>query len=167
VLDPNESSDIRLIQLQMELEEPGPKLTYAVVENRLLFLLPMLVLAERRVTEPQIAVLRQLSASMKAAQSTPEMLRLRSEFWLQIAKATDNPLFQQQVRWFGKLLDKLGQRGPASASRGTFPADFYDKLVESLAAHGGAVDWYLKTLGPILDWADARKAKSAAAALGK
>jgi GntR family transcriptional repressor for pyruvate dehydrogenase complex len=162
VLDPNNSSDIRLIQLQMELEEPGPKLTYAVVENRLLFLLPMLVLAERRITEPQVAVLRHLATGLQSATQISEIMRLRAEFWLQVAKATDNPLFQQQVRWFSKLVDKLGQRGfAASAPRGTFPKDFYDKIVDALAAHHGAVAWYLEALGPMLDWADGRKAKAA------
>ena len=49
VLDPNESTDIRLIQLRIELSEPGPKLATAAIENQALFVIPLLALAERQI----------------------------------------------------------------------------------------------------------------------
>src|SRR5690349_12545600 len=51
VLDPNESTDIRLIQLRMELSEPGPLMSTAAIENQSLFMVPILILAERRITD--------------------------------------------------------------------------------------------------------------------
>ena len=149
VLDPAESSDIRLIQLQMEFEEPGPKLAYAVVENRMLFLLPMLILAERRITEPQIASLRHIARSLREATAVQETQKLRAQFWIEVARATDNPLFQQQVRWFAKLVAKLSQRGlEARAPRLSRQGDFYERLVERLSTHSGVVSFYLESIGP-------------------
>jgi DNA-binding FadR family transcriptional regulator len=159
VLDPNESTDIRLIQLQMEVSEPGPKVASAAMESQALFVLPLLVLAERRITDAEIAVLRYIVESLAEDASAQEVLRVRTEFWQQIAKATRNQMFQQQVRWWSSLtrdLEKRGREMPLPPARRQL--EFYRRLTDALAARRGAVQLWLELMKPVLEFFDARSA---------
>jgi DNA-binding FadR family transcriptional regulator len=158
VLDPNESTDIRLIQLRMEVAEPGPMLARAALENQLLFMLPLLVLAERRITEPEVAVLRYLTERLGANPTQEAGIRFRIEYWRQIAKSTQNPLFQAQVRWWSSLIDQLERSGrDMRAPPAPIMLAFCSKLNDALAKHEGAVQLYLETFRPVLDWFDAQR----------
>jgi DNA-binding FadR family transcriptional regulator len=158
VLDPNEASDIRLIQLRMELSEPG-KLAGAALENQALFVLPLLVLAERRITDAELAVLRYITESLAEDAPAQEVLRVRTEFWQQVAKATRNPLFQQQIRWWSSLAKDLEQRGrdmrlpPARTQLA-----FYRRLTAALTERKGTVQLWLELMKPVLDWFDSQNA---------
>lgn len=162
VLDPHESSDIRLIQLQMELAEPGAPLALAAWENQALFLVTLLALAERRITEHELELLRALVESVPPQPTPAETQRFRMEFWGQIASATRNPLFQQQVRWWSALALEISKRGgpprfPAFKSDG----GLYERLIAALAARKGSVQIYLDGIRPLLDWIDAARDKAA------
>jgi len=158
VLDPNESTDIRLIQLRMEVAEPGPMLATAALENQLLFMLPLLVLAERRITEPEVAVLRYLTERLGANPDAEAGIRFRIEYWRQIANATQNPLFQAQVRWWSSLVEQLDRRGrDMRAPPAPIMVAFCRKLNDALAKHEGAVQLYLETFRPVLEWFDAQR----------
>ena len=158
VLDPNESSDIRLIQLQMEIAEPGPVLALAAFENQALFVIPLLALAERRITDQELAVLNYLIESLGDEVTPDAARRFRLEFWRQIAKATRNSLFAQQVRWWSTLAKQLDQRGSnARAPWVKFEIGLYRRLVVALAAHQGAVALYLEAMKPLLDWVDGKR----------
>lgn len=157
VLDPAESTDIRLIQLQMELSEAGPKLSAAVMENQALFLIPLIALAERRCTPENLAVLKYLVEKASGDITPAEAAAFRMEYWTQIAKAGRNPLFQQQVRWWRTLMVELDKRGremrvPAHSQ----VLAFYRQLNEKLEQRSGAVELYLGMIRPVLDWAEAR-----------
>ena len=165
VLDPNESSDIRLIQLRMELAEPGAPLSLAAWENQLLFVVPMLALAERRITEQELELLRQLSQRVSEAKDPAVQQRLRFEFWGHIADATRNPLFQQQVRWWSSLASELRTRGGGMRPPNVkLERSLYDGVIEALASRKGAVQHYLDTIRPVLDWMDAAREKAHKAA---
>jgi len=158
VLDPNESADIRLIQLQMEIAEPGASLALAALENQALFVIPLLALAERRITEQELAVLNYLIESVGEDVSPEAARRFRIEFWRQIAKATRNSLFQQQVRWWtslNKQLDRRGTGGGVPALK--FDVTVYRRLVAALSARSGAVALHLETINPFLDWVDVKR----------
>jgi DNA-binding FadR family transcriptional regulator len=161
VLDPNESTDIRLIQLRMELAEPGPALSTAAIENQTLFLIPILMLAERRITDQEIGVLTYLIDTMKDKPAPADVRRFRIEWWRLISKATRNALFQQQIRWWSTLVGELDQRGmKMRAPAGAFNADFYRKLLHALSEHKGAVELFTESvIKPLLDWSDAERAK--------
>jgi DNA-binding FadR family transcriptional regulator len=161
VLDPNESTDIRLIQLRMELSEPGPLMSTAAIENQSLFMVPILILAERRITDQEIAVLHYLIDNMDEKAPPEGVRKFRIEFWRQIAKATRNPLFQQQIRWWSTLLGELDQRGvKMRAPGGPLKLEFFRTIVRELAARkGGAVPFFLGSIKPLLDWVDAERAK--------
>ncbi len=158
VLDPDESTDIRLIQLQMELSAPEAKLATDALENQALFMLPLLVLAQRRISEQEVAALRDIIASVSEKPTPEEIVRFRVEFWRQVAKATQNRLFQRQVRWWSTLIKDLERQGRAMrAPPGPLNLRFYRTLSEKLAAHAGAVEYYLERFGPIFDWMDSQR----------
>ncbi len=160
VLDPNESTDIRLIQLQMELAEPGPRISTAAIENQVLFLVPILVLAERRITEEEIGVLRYLIDNYKEA-GPAEARRFRIEFWRQVAKSTRNPLFQQQIRWWSTLVADLDARGvKLRAPSDAVNLEIFRALLRALSERKGAAQLWLETVKPILDWVDTTRAKT-------
>jgi DNA-binding FadR family transcriptional regulator len=158
VLDPAEATDIRLIQLQMELADPGPAISAAAFENQVLFLLPMLVLAERRITEKEIAVLQYLIDSLPESPSVEDGRRFRGEFWRQVSKSTRNPLFQQQVRWWQTLSAELERRGQAqrAPTQRRVEVPFYRAIVAALTEGKGVVATYLAGMSAVFDWVDAR-----------
>ena len=161
VLDPHESSDIRLIQLQMELAEPGAPLALAAWENQALFLVTLLALAERRITEQELDVLRAHVQAHGNGQTPGAVQRFRMEFWRQIAISTRNPLFQQQVRWWSALTQEISKRGgppryPAFRTDG----GLYERLIAALAARQGSAQIYLDGIRPLLDWIDAARDKA-------
>jgi DNA-binding FadR family transcriptional regulator len=163
VLDPNESSDIRLIQLQMELADPGPAISSAAMENQVLFLIPIIVLAERRITDEEIGVLRYLIDNVKTKpnQTPADVMRFRIEFWRQVAKSTRNPLFQQQIRWWSTMMSDLDQRGvKMRAPAAPINVEFFHSLVNALAEHKGAVRLWVGAIRPILDFLEAERAKA-------
>jgi DNA-binding FadR family transcriptional regulator len=167
VLDPNESSDIRLIQLQMELAEPGAALSLSAWENQMLFMVPLLALAERRIEEQELAVLRYLVQSVSTASTSEAGQRFRLEFWGQIARATRNPLFLQQMRWWTSLAGELQTRGGGAGARRPnvqLEVSLYERLIAALEARKGAVQIYLDGLRPVLDWMDAARVKAASRA---
>ncbi|MFI5309377.1 MAG: FadR/GntR family transcriptional regulator [Polyangiales bacterium] len=165
VLDPNESTDIRLIQLRMEISEPGPALATAALENQLLFMLPLLVLAERRITEQELGVLRYITERLGEQPDAEATVRFRLEYWRQIAKATQNTLFQQQVRWWSTMIGELERRGRSlRAPSSPLVLAFFRKLNEALAKHEGTVQLYLDTFRPVLEWLDGQRGLPAKAA---
>ena len=160
VLDPNESTDIRLIQLQMELAEPGPRMSTAAIENQVLFLVPILMLAERRITEQEIGVLRYLIDGAKEQSAPAEAQKFRIEFWRQVAKSTRNPLFQQQIRWWSTLVADLDARGvKMRAPAGPLNLDLFRTLLNALSEHKGAVQIWMDAIKPVLDWVDSQRDK--------
>jgi DNA-binding FadR family transcriptional regulator len=153
VLDPRESTDIRLIQLHMELATPEPALFRAVLESQVLFLLPLLVLAERRITQEQVAVLNYIVGQVNENTPPEDARRFRIEYWTQIAEASGNPMYHQQIRWWSSMVNDLRKRGQDFEAFGArLVVDVYRRLNEALAKHEGAVQAYLTAVVPLLDW---------------
>jgi DNA-binding FadR family transcriptional regulator len=158
VLDPEESTDIRLIQLQFELSVLGPGLATAALELQSLFLVPLLALAERRITSEELAVLNYLIDSLPPEPSLEQSNQFRVQFFRQVAKATRNELHQQQVRWWGSMARELERRGHAMrAPVRKLNVDFFRQLVRALGEGQGTPQLYLELTRPLLDWADAQR----------
>ena len=168
VLDPEESTDIRLIQLQLELAEPGPGLATAALELQSLFLVPLLTLAERRITSEEIAVLSYLVENL-SEDATPEQAHaFRVQYFRQIAKATHNELYRQQVRWWSKMVLELEKRGRAlRAPVRKVNLDFYRELTRALSERRGAAQHWLDAMRPLLDWVDAQRGLGVGAGAAK
>lgn len=153
VLDPRESTDIRLIQLQLELATPEQSLFRAVLESQVLFLLPLLVLAERRITPEQLAVLNYIVGSVNETTPPEEARRFRIEYWTLMAEATGNPLYHQQMRWWASMIDGLRRRGQEQEMfSARIVVNVYQRINEALAKREGAVQAYLGALAPLLQW---------------
>lgn len=168
VLDPNESSDIRLIQLRMELAEPGVGLSTAAIENQALFVVPMLVLAERRMTREELTAMEDLVAALPE-QPTPDQARtFRIAYWANVAKATYNPLFQQQVRWWSKLVSDLDRRGrDMRVPTAPVKLNLYKQLNVAFRERKGAVQIYLESIQPLLQWMDSEQASAQSKKVGR
>jgi DNA-binding FadR family transcriptional regulator len=162
VLDPEKATDIRLLQLRLELAPAGKDMSADAAETRMLFMVPMLILAERRITKQQLGVLEYLVESLGSAATPEEGLKFRLEYWRQIAKATHNELIHAQMRWWLSFARDLRMRGqpvappPTPTERG-----FYGALTKALAERKGAVDLYLRAITPMLERFDAQRAKDA------
>ena len=161
ILDPAESTDIRLIQLRMELagaDRDGRALAADALENQLLFLVPLLALAERHISHDQLVVLDYIVDRAEQQELSPEVMRrCLIEFWTQIAKATRNTVFQQQVRWWSSIRAAFGGRGRQGPDERKAMLQFLRSLIESLRDREGTVDKYLRAIGPTLEWLDRQR----------
>lgn len=155
VLDPRESSDIRLIQLNLELATPESALFHAMLESQVLFVLPLLVLAERRITQEQLAVLNFIVDQIGENTPPDQALRLRIEYWTQMAQATGNPLYHQQVRWWAAMIEGLRRRGQKKELFSTpILVGAYRAINQALGKREGTVQAYVATLAPLLRWTE-------------
>jgi DNA-binding FadR family transcriptional regulator len=164
VLDPGSASDLRILQLQLELATPGDKLALAARENQALSTLTLLALAERRITEAQVQLLERFVDELPEAPTGSEQLLFLLKFWSVIAAATQNPMVQHQVRWWSRVMRDLDQRSsPAvvatsGAPRAIAPVSRYRALARALRRKRGAVELWLKVLEPLFDWTEAQPA---------
>jgi GntR family transcriptional repressor for pyruvate dehydrogenase complex len=157
VLDPGTASDLRILQLQLELATPGDKLALAARENQALSTLPLLALAERRITEEQVKQLEQLIDELPESPSRRDHLLFLTRYWGLIAAATQNPMLQHQVRWWSRVMRDLEKRsGPTAMAARTAPPSLYRSLARALRRKRGAVELWLKVLDPLFDWTEAQ-----------
>jgi GntR family transcriptional regulator, transcriptional repressor for pyruvate dehydrogenase complex len=157
VLDPGMAADLRILQLQLELATPGDKLALAARENQALSTLPLLALAERRISEDQVKRLEQLIEELPEAPSRRDHLLFLTQFWGLISVATQNPMLQHQVRWWSRVMRDLEKRsGPTAMAARVAPPNLYRNLVRALRRKRGAVEVWLKVLDPLFDWTEAQ-----------
>lgn len=159
VLDPNTATDIRLVDLRVQLAPMGHRFGIDTTEMRMLFLMQMLILAERRITPKHIGVLHYLLDTLPKEPSLEEVRHFRLEYWQQVADATRNPLVALQMRWWRARAREAIREGHGF---GLFPQQpinvpFHRALAEALEAHEGAVELYMSTITPMLDWLDGRR----------
>ena len=120
-----------------------------------------MTLAERRITDAEIASLRQLIAAARNDTGPDLARRFRIEFWRQIARASRNELFQQQSRWWSSLVVQLDQRGVAARVPGQkLDLDQFARLTDALAAHHGAPQIHLEAIRPLFEWMESSLAKA-------
>ena len=161
VLDPELATDLRMVQLRMELAPMAEELATAARESQLLSLLPMLVLAERRITPDQIAVLRYLIDRVPSNPSRQDVRAFQIEWLRQLAKATHNVMTEQQLRWWVSLFASQQRRTAESVTPSSpLVVAFYGKLTDSLATGSGTVQLFLKTIEPLLAGFDQQRANT-------
>jgi DNA-binding FadR family transcriptional regulator len=158
-LDPNEATDIRLVDLRVQLAPSGQRFGLDTAEMRMLFLMQMLILAERRITPKHVGVLNYLLDSLPKEPTLEETRHFRLEYWQQVADATQNPVVRHQMRWWRARAREAMRDGHGF---GLFPQQpinvpFHRALTDALEKHSGAVDLYMSTISPMLDWLDAKR----------
>jgi DNA-binding FadR family transcriptional regulator len=159
VLDPNEATDIRLVELRVRLAPSGQRFGLDTTEMRMLFLMQMLILAERRITPKHIGVLHYLLDSLPKEPSLEETRHFRLEYWQQIADATHNPVIRQQMRWWRARAREAARDGHGFGLLPQMPVNvtFHRALADALDKHSGAVALYMSNITPMLDWLDAKR----------
>lgn len=163
VLDPSEASDVRLMQLQLELATPGDRLALAAREMQVLASLSLLALAERRISEEQIDELEKLVDTLSDAPTPRDLLSFRLQFWGRIARATANGILEHQVRWWARVMQDLDKRSPptldnnnTAAVRNAAGRTQFRGLLKALRKRRGAVEYWLKVIEPLFDWSEAQ-----------
>jgi DNA-binding FadR family transcriptional regulator len=159
VLDPNQASDVRLMQLRLELATPGDRLALAARESQALSPLPLLALAERRINEAELTELERLVDALPESQPPRDTLQFLVQFWGQIARSTRNPLVEQQFRWWASVMQELEKRtggGDPLAPRRLLPKSVFRGLIRCLRKRKGAPEFWLKVITPLFDWIEAQ-----------
>jgi len=159
VLDPNEATDLRLAQLQLELATTGDRLSLAAREMQSLFTLPLLVLAERRLKEDDFEELERLIEGMPDQPTPREQISFRRQFWGLIARSSRNAVVEHNFRWWARVMRDLEARSPATveATGVTLaPRNTYRGLLRALRRRRGAIEYWLKIIEPLFDWSEAQ-----------
>jgi GntR family transcriptional regulator, transcriptional repressor for pyruvate dehydrogenase complex len=149
VLDPNEASDVRLIELQLAAATPGDSLALAGIESRTLGALPLVVLAQRRITDAMLDELESALRELGPAPTPQEMGEFQTMLWTKIAEATCNMLLRHQVRWWIRTMQSLSTRDAIGPTAGQ--PSFYEKLLEALRRRSGAVELFLERVNEVCD----------------
>jgi DNA-binding FadR family transcriptional regulator len=152
VLDPAKATDVRLIQLQLEVARPGDATALAAIENRALSTLPLLALAERRITAAELQRLDRRVELYRDDASAEERTTFHAEFWELIAGATRNPLLQHQVRWWFRVSREIGVNRSLQTAR--LPREFYQELTQCLRKRSGAVQLWLDRVQQLCVWTE-------------
>ena len=113
-----------------------------------------------------LADLDRLEQLCEAHSDTPtpdEQLRFQMLYWGLIAKGTGNPMLQQQVRWWARLMRDVEGRARASGAvhairPGSAPRSAYRALSRALRQRKGAVMLWMSHLTKVLDWTEAQPA---------
>lgn len=159
VLDPNQATDVRLMQLRLELATPGDRLALAARESQARSTLPLLSLAERRINEAELAELDKLVEGLPESQTPRDTLMFLVQFWGGIARATRNPLVEQQFRWWANVMQDLEKRSGGAdllAPRRLLPKTIFRGLIKTLRKRRGAPEYWLKVIAPLFDWIEAQ-----------
>lgn len=151
VLDPQQATDVRLLQMQLEVAEEGDALALASVEMRGLLLLPILTLAERRITPAELDRLDRLVEAIGPDPAPERRSAFQAEYWAAIARSTRNPLVQHQVRWWFRSSRNF--RVTASY-RPDVPVSVYTALNAALRAGHGAVEQMLERTRALCTWTE-------------
>jgi GntR family transcriptional repressor for pyruvate dehydrogenase complex len=154
VLDPNHGADVRLLELQLELALPDDRFARAAAESQATSISIVLALAQRRITEAE------LDRIERCLDTLPEDV-LREpwsffvDFWGALARATRNPLIEQQMRWWIRLMQRLERRGACEpATRRRLPTEVYRDLIAALRARAGAPEFWLQVVTPLFEAQD-------------
>ena len=160
VLDPSEASDVRLMQLQLELATPGDRLALAAREMQVLASVSLLALAERRISEEQLQELEKLVEQLPEAPSAREVLAFRLQFWGRVARSTSNGILEHQVRWWARVMQDLEKRSSptveAQAARSMAGHVQFRGLIKALRKRRGSVEYWLKIIEPLFDWTESQ-----------
>jgi hypothetical protein len=110
-----------------------------------LALVPVLALAERRITNAQVDVLDDLCASLPEPPTSLEVMVFERRYWTVVASATRNALLQTRLRsWLREARElKMTCAQPIAT-----PSE-YRQLSNLLRAGVGAVEYWLTVFEPV------------------
>jgi DNA-binding FadR family transcriptional regulator len=161
VLDPEEATDLRVLALFYRLA-PGESSVVSrhdMIEKQYLQGLSIVSVASRRAGDETLRRIgRLVEAFAHGDQKHAPVEVFEEEFWRALAKAGGNRIFVIEVSWWYDVLrERPLPQQVTSLPRKTRLA-FYVELARRLQARERPVEFYMETIGPILDAMLARRA---------
>lgn len=154
VSPPDARSIPRLVRLGLEAalsnDVDASSKTEAALESHALSALPLLALAERRITAAELDQLDRCVDAMPDSQTLYEALGFCVNFWALVARATQNPLLEQRVIQWGQRMRALHVPGTASCRTCVVRKSAFRGLVHALRQRSGAPRFWLDVVGPML-----------------
>lgn len=133
--------------------ENNDGLAFAARESIGLLVVPMLALAQRRITEAELDVIDALCVAQPRCATRSETVRFRLQYWTKIIAAAHGSKRAAGMRWWigaiGELEERLETSRPALV-------EHYQALALALRRRAGAVDYWLMLLEPVFDATEAR-----------
>jgi DNA-binding FadR family transcriptional regulator len=154
VLDPEEATDLRVLQLFYKLA-PGESSAIPLadmIEKQYLQGLSMVSVASRRASDESLRrIARLVDAFAHGDQRDAPIETFEEQLWRALAKAGGNRIFQIETTWWYDVLrDRPLAPSVAKLSRKLRMA-FYEELARRLCANDDPVGWYVSVMDPILD----------------
>jgi GntR family transcriptional regulator, transcriptional repressor for pyruvate dehydrogenase complex len=161
VLDPEAATDLRVLALFYRLA-PGESSVLSkndMIEKQYLQGLSIVSVASRRAGDETLRRIgRLVEAFAHGDQKHAAVELFEEQFWRALAKAGGNRIFVIEVSWwYDVLAERPLPRQVTSLPRKTRLA-FYIELTRRLQARERPVEFYMETVGPILDVMLARRA---------
>lgn len=150
VLDPERSTDIRLLGLEIELLEHSVEGMRLVIERQVYAAAALLDLAEQRMTDEDIDALERLIDGYLATPNREsQWVAFERAYWTAVALGTKNRIYVRETLWFFNLLERdprfvsAIRRGPVESALG------YKALLGAQRARKGSASLYLRALRQI------------------
>jgi DNA-binding FadR family transcriptional regulator len=154
VRNPDDALDLRVMVLQAQLAEHNPEDVRDFAEALVLHLANLLELAERRVTDSDLAEITNLADAVAASASalnTTAFREAETHLWGRIAKATRNRLLWKQTRWWFRFLARTEGVFGRQMSTPDVRAALYREVVEALRHQRGAAALYRARARELID----------------
>lgn len=146
VLDPDRSTDMRLLGLELELVPPTPEGVAPFRERQIYSCAALLDLAEQRITGAALDALDALVAEHELAAPAAPRLEFERSFWTTIAQATENRLFIRETLWYFALIGRDRRFQALLPSPTLQSVSIYRALLVPLRARSGSAALYLSLL---------------------
>lgn len=152
VRNPDDALDLRVMVLSAELAQHSPEDVRDFAEALVLHLANLLELAERRLTDAEIAEIATLvDAVAAAAGALPRFREAETHLWTAIAKATRNRLLWKQTRWWFRLLARTEGVLGRQMSTPQVRTALYRETVDHLRRRAGAGAHYRARAAVLID----------------
>ena len=150
VVHPNDSRDLRVIELTYRLGQGSARDLRELMERQFLQGYSLLFLAAKRASRERLAAIAAL-ADDYAARGAPsdEMMTFEKRFFSVLAEATDNRFYMLETSWWFKLAEGRGVRPPVFSDEQR--QQFYREIARRLVDDRDAARFYLDSLSPLLD----------------
>lgn len=150
VLDPDASTDPRIVALTMELA-PEKADEHDVIERQLIGGSVLLELAQSRIRDDEIVALDDMLRQAEASASGREEIgQFETDFWTAIAKATRNKILLREAQWWFAMLQRQPGRARWFYDRPELRLTIYRLVVDSLGTRDGtAAHKFRETVRPV------------------
>ncbi len=144
VKDPSRATDIRLVDLELELNPSRDRDARDVSERQMLGSLALVVLAERRITDAELDALDRIVEEWIADGASENQLAFERRYWTALARATRNRVYVRETLWMFNVVERDPRRARLSVGRRAHRVALYQSLNQKLRERSGAAEAYLR-----------------------